>query len=49
MQVATGLTAVHKRKLVHRDIKPNNIMVTLGAGRRGDGKNHRLELGEVPR
>jgi len=32
MQVATGLTAVHKRKLVHRDIKPNNIMVTLEQG-----------------
>src|ERR1700724_2535448 len=28
-QVATGLTAVHKQKLVHRDIKPSNIMVRL--------------------
>src|SRR5580700_6979836 len=32
MQVATGLTAVHKQKLVHRDIKPSNIMVTLEQG-----------------
>ena len=29
MQVAAGLAAVHKKKLVHRDIKPNNIMVSL--------------------
>jgi tRNA A-37 threonylcarbamoyl transferase component Bud32 len=28
-QIASGLAAVHKQKLVHRDIKPNNIMVSL--------------------
>jgi hypothetical protein len=28
-QVAAGLAAVHKQKLVHRDIKPGNIMVSL--------------------
>jgi hypothetical protein len=28
-QVASGLAAVHKQKLVHRDIKPTNIMVRL--------------------
>jgi predicted ATPase len=28
-QVATGLEAVHERKLVHRDIKPTNIMVSF--------------------
>src|SRR6201993_1591300 len=28
-QVAAGLTAVHEQKLVHRDIKPTNIMVNL--------------------
>jgi predicted ATPase len=28
-QIAAGLAAVHKQKLVHRDIKPNNIMVSL--------------------
>jgi serine/threonine protein kinase len=27
-QVASGLAAVHKKKLVHRDIKPTNIMVS---------------------
>ena len=31
-QVAAGLTAVHKQKLVHRDIKPNNIMVSIEEG-----------------
>jgi serine/threonine protein kinase/tetratricopeptide (TPR) repeat protein len=28
-QAAAGLAAVHKQKLVHRDIKPGNIMVSL--------------------
>jgi hypothetical protein len=28
-QVAAGLAAVHERNLVHRDIKPTNIMVSL--------------------
>jgi eukaryotic-like serine/threonine-protein kinase len=28
-QVAAGLDAVHEQKLVHRDIKPTNIMVRL--------------------
>jgi serine/threonine protein kinase len=28
-QVAVGMAALHKKKLVHRDIKPNNIMVSL--------------------
>jgi tetratricopeptide (TPR) repeat protein len=29
VQVATGLNAVHEENLVHRDIKPTNIMVRL--------------------
>src|SRR6202022_3636651 len=33
-QVAAGLAAVHEGKLVHRDIKPTNIMVSL-KGERG--------------
>src|SRR5580693_7487466 len=28
-QVASGLAAVHKQKLIHRDIKTSNIMVCL--------------------
>jgi serine/threonine protein kinase len=28
-QVAAGLAAIHEQNLVHRDIKPTNIMVTL--------------------
>src|SRR6201998_2718388 len=31
-QVAAGLAAVHKQKLVHRDINPTNIMVSLEQG-----------------
>src|SRR6202043_1820146 len=31
-QVAAGLVAVHKQKLVHRDIKQSNIMVSLEEG-----------------
>jgi tRNA A-37 threonylcarbamoyl transferase component Bud32 len=33
-QVAAGLAAVHEQKLVHRDIKPTNIMVSLKEGNR---------------
>src|SRR5262245_5216404 len=32
-QVAAGLAAVHEQYLVHRDIKPTNIMVRLKEGR----------------
>src|SRR5271165_3302689 len=31
-QVAAGLAAVHEQNLVHRDIKPTNIMVSLKDG-----------------
>src|SRR6476619_4788925 len=31
-QVAAGLAAIHKQELVHRDIKPGNIMVSLEEG-----------------
>src|ERR1700731_1397541 len=31
-QVAAGLAAVHKKNLVHRDIKPTNIMVSVEEG-----------------
>jgi serine/threonine protein kinase len=27
-QVAAGLTAIHKQHLVHREIKPSNIMLS---------------------
>jgi serine/threonine protein kinase len=38
MQVAAGLAAVHKQKLVHRDIKASNIMVSLEDGDRVTAK-----------
>jgi serine/threonine protein kinase len=31
-QIAAGLAAVHKQNLIHRDIKPNNVMVSFEAG-----------------
>ena len=31
-QVTAGLVAVHKQRLVHRDIKPSDIMVSLEEG-----------------
>jgi serine/threonine protein kinase len=31
-KVAAGLIAVHKQKLVHRDMKPSNIMVSVEEG-----------------
>jgi serine/threonine protein kinase len=37
-QVAAGLAAVHEQKLVHRDIKPTNIMVSLKDGNRVSAK-----------
>jgi serine/threonine protein kinase len=31
-QVTAGLAAIHKQKLVHRDVKPSNIMVSFEEG-----------------
>ena len=45
-QVAAGLAAVHKKGLVHRDIKPGNIMVSLEEGGAVDRENYRPWTGE---
>ncbi len=37
-QVAAGLAAIHEQKLVHRDIKPTNIMVSVKDGNRVNAK-----------
>jgi serine/threonine protein kinase len=46
-QVAAGLGAVHKQNLVHRDIKPTNIMVRLEEGSIGIVKIIDLGLAKV--
>ncbi|KAL0564880.1 bifunctional endoribonuclease/protein kinase ire1 [Marasmius crinis-equi] len=37
-QIASGLRHLHALKLVHRDIKPQNILVSAGPGRGGAGR-----------
>ena len=48
-QVAAGLAAVHEQHLVHRDIKPTNIMVRLKEERGVIAKIIDLGLGEGTR
>jgi hypothetical protein len=47
-QVAAGLAAVHQQNLVHRDIKPTNIMVRLREERSVTAKIIDLGLAKTP-
>ncbi|KAJ7625014.1 hypothetical protein DFH06DRAFT_1142336 [Mycena polygramma] len=44
-QIASGLRHLHGLKLVHRDIKPQNILVSAGTGR-GGVKSYRMLISD---
>ena len=44
-QVAAGLAAIHEQNLVHRDIKPTNIMVRLKEEKEGSVTGKIIDLG----
>ena len=39
LQAATGLEYAHQQGVVHRDIKPGNLILAVGRGLRGEGKD----------
>ncbi|KAF8208276.1 hypothetical protein K438DRAFT_1574766 [Mycena galopus ATCC 62051] len=45
-QIASGLRHLHGLKLVHRDIKPQNILVSAGAAGRGGAKAYRMLISD---